>query len=313
GKAREQQRSLQKLQKFANDVDNAVFNAMGQAIAKHLPVQGDLFPFDILLIGGDDILIVVPAAKALQVAHTLAETFQEYTRQMARTLAETFQEDTHREYTLSVGVVLAPVKYPFRLQQELADEVLKAAKKAGSSHQMFQEEQNAQETETNKNGKADPSYVNFLVVTGSTSLTYKDIYRNLHRKHLPYGNKDEFYATMRPYTLDSLDKLLKYLKAGHDKHLGQTKLHQLREAILKLNRTTTILESLVSLRNWKKDEQQFIEDFLRAWDERPEQEKRSEMIFPWIHKSNENAIYRTPLLDFIELYDFVTTEGGINA
>lgn len=300
GKARENIKSLQALKSFSEAVDDAVFQAAGRAIAKHLPAQGNVFPFDILLIGGDDVLIVVPAAKALQVAHTLADEFY---------------QQTHKKYTLSVGVVLAPVKYPFRLQLELAEEVLKDAKKAGSSHQI-QEEQiksGAQKALVGEDGTADPSYINFMVVTGNTSLEYKRVYRDLHRKHLPYNNPDEFYATMRPYTLDDLGKLLKYLKAGHEKHVGRTKLHQLREAILKLNRTTTILEALAALRNWKKDEREFIEDFLNVWDEREEQQKRGETLFPWIHKVGEEKIYRTPLLDFIELYDFVAAEGGVNA
>ncbi len=43
------------------------------------PVQGNTFPFDILLVGGDDIVIVTPADKALQVAYTLAEQFHQLT------------------------------------------------------------------------------------------------------------------------------------------------------------------------------------------------------------------------------------------
>lgn len=293
GKAREQIKSLQQLKMFAETVDNAVFEAVGQAIAEHLPVKENLFPFDILAIGGDDIVIAVPAAKALQVA---------------RTLADEFYKQTQYQYTLSVGVVLAPAKYPFRLQRELADEVLKAAKKAGSAKQLQQKEQ-----ANNKNEAPDPSYINFLVVTGSTSLMYKDISRDLQRKNLPYGNPDEFYATMRPYTLDDLAKLLGYIDAGHKERLGRTKLHQLREAILRLNRTTTILEALAAIRNWRANERRFIEGMLEAWDTRDAQKKRTETLFPWVRRPGEESIYETPLLDFIELYDFVAAGGGENA
>lgn len=292
GKAREQIKSLQQLKTFAETVDNAVFEAVGQAIAEHLPVQGNLFPFDILLIGGDDILIVVPAVKALQVA---------------RTLADEFYKQTQYQYTLSVGVVLAPAKYPFRLQRELADEVLKAAKKAGSAKHIRQEELSGTKSE----GKtADPSYINFLVVTGGTSLTYKDSSHHLQRKKLPHGNPDEFYATMRPYTLDDLATLLRYIDAGHKERLGRTKLHQLREAILRLNRTTTILEALAAIRNWRANERRFIEKLLNEWDTRGDPQKRTETLFPWVRRPGEESIYETPLLDFIELYDFVVGEGG---
>src|SRR5205814_1003227 len=113
GKALENEISLQKVQDFAGLVDGAAFTAMAYAICQYLPAQHqtfpkeqDTFPFDVLLVGGDDIVMVVPADKALQVAYTLAEQFH---------------NATNNKYTLSVGVVLAPVKYPFNLQRELAE------------------------------------------------------------------------------------------------------------------------------------------------------------------------------------------------
>ncbi len=109
--------TLQAVQDTATQVDEAVFDAMGDALRMHLPVQSGKFPFDILLIGGDDIVVVTPVEKALQVAHTLAEKFYEH---------------TDKKYTLSVGVVLAPVKYPFSQSRMLVEETLKAAKKSGA-------------------------------------------------------------------------------------------------------------------------------------------------------------------------------------
>jgi len=66
--------TLQAVKETATQVDKAVFDAMADAVRIHLQVQGDKFPFDILLIGGDDIVIVTPADKAMQVARTLAES-----------------------------------------------------------------------------------------------------------------------------------------------------------------------------------------------------------------------------------------------
>ncbi len=280
GKALETQSTLQEVQEFAEEVDKAVFKAMGYAIREHLPVQKGFFPFDILLIGGDDIVMVTTAAKALQVAYTIAEQFHIFTKQ---------------KYTLSVGVVLAPIKYPFNLQQTLADETLKAAKKAGSA---------------NDNSQRNESRINFVVVTGSTSLSYQKIYQELHRKKVPYGNEDEFYATLRPYTLSQLKDLLAALRKGNKERLGRTKLHQLREAILKLNRTTTILEALSLRRNWKQEEQVFIKQLVDKFDTRSaKQQKVTGTLFPWF--LDGKATYRTPLLDFIELYDFVSSEERV--
>ncbi len=278
GKALTMQTTLEKRKSFAERVDNAVFRAMAMAIQSYLPARNSLLPFDILLVGGDDIVLVTPADKALQVASMLVEQFH------------ISMDNTQ---TLSVGVVLAPVKYPFGLQRELVDDVVKDAKKAGSTS-------NATSTER----------INFVVVTGNTSLSYQSIYDEMHRIQQKVASDFEFYATMRPYTLEDFNWLVQQLKIGNGKRLGRTKLHQLREAILKKNDTTTILESLALLRNWKERDRDFIKGLSRKFDERTTPAQRQMgILFPWsLHgmvSTKDHTTYRTPLLDFIELYDFV--------
>jgi len=134
---------------------------------------------------------------------------------------------------------------------------------------------------------------------------------SLTRGGTTYRDSTEFYATMRPYTLSQLDWLLDQLRKGNNMRLGRTKLHQLREAILKLDNTKTILESLALLRNWKETERNFIKDMVRGLDTRQtEKQLRMGTLFPWYLDGKESinglTIYRTPLLDFVELYDFVS-------
>jgi CRISPR RNA silencing complex Cmr2 subunit-like protein len=292
GKAMADKTTLKAVEKFAKQVDDAVFEAMGAALKAHFPLDGAIFPFDVLLVGGDDIVIVIPAQKALQVAYRLAESFQKC--------------DGMQSYTLSVGVVLAPVKYPFNLQYQLVNEVIKAAKMGGANH--------------NASGSTaqEESYINFVAVTGNTSLNYGKVYAGMTR--IPEKQEgDGFFATMRPYPLQQFDWLIKQVQAGNKRGLGRTKLHQLREAILKLNRTTTILESLMILGNWRKSgkkegetDAEFIKKMVNEYDKRDDQAKRQETLFPWYldgEKSTETMrAYCTPLLDFVELYDFVTLQ-----
>jgi len=163
--------TLQAVKETATQVDKAVFDAMADAVRIHLQVQGDKFPFDILLIGGDDIVIVTPADKAMQVARTLAEKFNEY---------------TNKKYTLSIGVMLAPVKYPFSQSRLLVEETLKAAKKSGAT------------SNRNRSSDQEQSRINFMVLTGNTSLSYNKTYAEMHKKN-GYGIDNELSSLGMSY------------------------------------------------------------------------------------------------------------------
>src|SRR5439155_7319491 len=109
------------IKEFGDKIDDRIHKAMSLAIKKHLPIvdverEGksvSIFPFDILLVGGDDIVMATEATKTMDVALTIAEEFLKL---------------TEYAHTLSVGVVLAPVKYPFGLLREIAEGALKFAK-----------------------------------------------------------------------------------------------------------------------------------------------------------------------------------------
>jgi hypothetical protein len=305
GKKFEELSTLREVQDFAQKIDEAVYWAMCEVISDRLPVKeprkSRAFPFDILLIGGDDIVLVTPAAQAMPVAYALAERFYALTngeqRQDSREQAET--------HSLSVGVVLAPTNYPFSLMFNLVEDTLKFAKMDGSK--VVEQEKHAYEK----------TRINFLVVSGNTSQSFGKVYKLLHQKK----SQHSFYATMRPYTLEQLKFLLEMLREGSRRALGRTKLHQLREAILQLNLSTSVTESLAVLRSWKEKERNFVvkEVYsterkypLYEWDEQNPAAPFPVVTFPWLVDSKEKDIkqYRTLLLDFVELYDFVAQEDG---
>lgn len=296
------QRTLQELQVFAKEVDDAIHRAMSRAIKRYLPIAPirrdgetvNVFPFDILLIGGDDIVMVTDAARAMHVALMIAQEFRRL---------------TENKYILSVGVVLAPLKYPFGMLQEMAETTLKFAKK-----------DSAQAPEG-----SDPTRINFLTVTGGSEPDFKAIYRRDYRK-IPEkdekkAEKNEFYATLRPYNPEDLGLLLSVLTAGGEMNLSRTKLHQLREAVLEKNLTTSVKDGLAALLNWRGQQRSYIVDQVYEFGQRYQMPRSDpadplsgfpRVTFPWFadgtSKEGRN-IYRTSLLDFIELYDFVSREG----
>ncbi|HLH60945.1 MAG TPA: hypothetical protein VKV20_04615 [Ktedonobacteraceae bacterium] len=298
--------TLSGLKQFADNVDDAVKWAVSDAIAKHLQVkrhlkpgavlpkdQGEyVFPFDILLLGGDDVVMVTPASVALDVAMAIANNFHEYTK---------------NKYSLSVGVVLAPIKYPFGLLLDLAESTLKFAKDERAKRNLKAKEKGRQYEDT--------GMINFVAVPGSVSRKFKKVYSSLEKK----STQRDFYATLRPYDTQQLEKLLKAIHNGHKKNLGRTKLHQLREAILELNLTTSLSDARALWRNWRQDQREIVIGCLHEFANEYERQHYQaddpslfyERPFPWFADGKDDydrKVYRTPLLDFVELYDFVTGE-----
>jgi hypothetical protein len=366
GQVLQDQESLEKMQERAELIDNAVYEAIGAAVEKHLKVvPGDgnsspQFPFDLLLVGGDDIAIVTPAAVAFDVALTIAKTFRDAT-----------QRDDPKKigHTLSIGIVLAPIKYPFGLLLDLAESTLKHAKRAGIKRfEHFEDKYKAEEKDpkkaeekANEKKKSITAYgdtfINFMTVTGSISQDFGEVFGKLHEKHGRIGGgkdapKAEFYATLRPYTVEELELLLDFIREGRKLALGRTKLHQVREAILQMNLTTSVTDTRAILRNWRQGQRDFVTRYLQQFAEHCQKPYREEddpgslftrVTFPWFangpkppangstaRASNQSRkdggstsrgngagpqtdVYRTVLLDFVELFDFVAAEGGADA
>jgi hypothetical protein len=295
----EKQDTLQKLGDFAVQVDEAIHQAMCRAINRYLPIvkidrdgkSVPIFPFDILLVGGDDIVMVTDAAQAMNVALTIAQEFRSLTK---------------NKYSLAVGVVIAPIKYPFGLLQDMVESTMKFAKTGAQTGQQVGKD-------------SDDTRINFLTVTGGSEPEFIDIYQELYRK-IGKDKKTEFYATLRPYKPEDLQLLLNVLATGGELNLGRTKLHQLREAVLQKNLTTSVKDGLNALLNWRVQQRSYVVQQIYEFGHRYEMPRSDpsdplagfpRITFPWFadgtSKEGRN-IYRTSLLDFIELYDFVPRE-----
>ena len=314
GRAIEDYSTLPGRKQFADWIDDAIYTAICTAITDHLKIDELLksvekksadspehvFPFDILLLGGDDICMVVPAAVAFDVALTLAETFH---------------KETHQERSLSVGVVLAPIKHPFGFVRELAETTLKFAKKDGADAR----------AQAAREGKIiDDTRINFLMVTGGSSTEFSSVYKSMYYKRMKDAGQ-EFYATLRPFSPETLHGLLDALREDGAASLGRTKLHQIREAVLKMNLNTSVSDGLAVLRNWRKDEREYVVrnvyEFANSY-QTPQTDTSDpiagfpRVTFPWFadgqstKKNHTYDVYRTSLLDFIELYDMVAKEGN---
>jgi hypothetical protein len=304
GKALQDCITLPQRKEFADRIDNAIYDAVCAAIVRHLRIEDHLkpgaridhpiLPFDILLLGGDDVVMVVPASVALDVALTIAREFRHL---------------TNGKHTLSAGVVLAPVKYPFGLLRSTAESTLKFAKKKSA------------EARARANGEPiDDTHINFMVVTGGSDRDFKSVYDAVyHKKYDKPDPQQEFYATLRPYAPNDLDLLLKAIRGGHKQHLGRTKLHQMREAVLEMNLTTAVIEGMALLTNWREKQRNYVVQEVYEFGKRYQLKRCNprdpasgfpQVTFPWFKDGTNQGrtVYRTSLLDFVELYDFLSRE-----
>lgn len=321
-------KTLDEQARLAAEVDKAIHVAVSKAIAKHLPLvqqldNGALYPFDILLLGGDDIVMVTDASKAMDVAYTIAQEFYHFTEH-----SDLIQEtalDKDLACTLSIGVVLAPIKYPFNLLIDMSEDALKAAKKGSLKIRNYAKDK--KQGKGSQKNRVNDSCINFVVVTGGSIKDFESVDKDYKRT----VGENDFHATLRPYDLDGLNRLLTAIKEGHKRNLGRTKLHALREAILEKNLTTSVSHSLAVLRNWREEQRKFVVTSLYEFGGRmiPKTDPKDptndfpRVTFPWFvdqqesdeKKRKEKArgktdgkVYRTAFLDFVELFDFVTTD-----
>ncbi|WP_052887893.1 Cas10/Cmr2 second palm domain-containing protein [Thermogemmatispora carboxidivorans] len=315
--------TLKQIEEFASDIDDAICEALASAVAEHLkpvPVKGLLdeedneeendqarqeaqpqgdyfFPFDVLLLGGDDLMLLTSGDRALSVALEVARVFRE--------------KAGKQQGTLSVGVVFAPLKYPFGLMHDLAENALRFAKKQARMDQWRDA------------GDGDDTRVNFLVVAGAGTHEFDYLYKTVYCKR---EADTEFRATLRPYRLPVLENLLQAIREAKRLGFPRSKLHQLREAVLKMNRTSTVLDALAALQGCRDREREFLLRWLYEFSQRyllsgNQSETNSgniqgfpHVIFPWSRLQDQGQsgreIYLTPLLDLVELYDFVAAEEG---
>ena len=130
---------------FSERVFIALQRAAFDALAKHLsPTDKKLHPFEIVSIGGDDLLLIVPGSKAFEVVHAIGknfdrqfdsqskftETASDKLRKSQRyTPGEWSDEQTRQPaMSLSLGFVVANEHTPIGFLEHLADGLLRSAK-----------------------------------------------------------------------------------------------------------------------------------------------------------------------------------------
>ncbi len=202
---------------FSSAVDTAIREACHEALWRHCqPVNGKM-PVDILLLGGDDLIVYLAADCALPVAVDVARLFEERSREyLLRADGDSFFKTKlgNRGLTLSIGIAYGRSHTPISIMVNQAEELLKSAKRKGTA---------LEEKESHT-----PACVDFHLTSRFNQASAIDsrIQHLTLRAHL----NEEVRLYRGPYTVEEAEALLQHARNLKRSGIPRSRLHRLGEA-----------------------------------------------------------------------------------
>ncbi len=273
--------------KFSINIDEAIFSALADAINQFLHPYVNkrhetpqiMLPFDVLLLGGDDLVIVCQAKQALNVAIEICNKFHQKTG----------------EFSLSVGVAFAHTNFPIRILLRVAENLLKVAKKERAKTMRREKDQEQLDTFTkNQIEEFQEGTINFMTISNSSSLLYDDYFNDILQNEF---KGETFIKTLRPYSPKQLKRLLKIGNDIKSNSFPKSKLEYLGEALFS-NKYNSMLQSLFILTRTNKTQKELLRLLFHFYPE-------LKTIPPWQSLSYDEKTNKTAILDILEIYRFL--------
>lgn len=310
--------------KFSDDTAKAIEVAVYQALASHLHPHtlsglndeestwsdGDIIhPFEIITIGGDDILLVVPANQGLAIAKTIGEQFEKILLKEVPLVGTEIEGDykiklkepidwskCHRyrsqaappslcQLSLSAAVLITAKNTPIYYAENLYQQLLKSAKKRAK--------------QLKKQGYCG-SVIDFLIMKSVTMISSNvEGFRTEGLTKQVKASTLKLYAS--PYTLHEIGGLLETAKALKESGFPRSQLYQIR-SLLENGKNTAILNYRYFRARLKPENQKLLkENFEEAWCQA---KTNSGNLAPWMFDET-NETYETIWREMVELYPFI--------
>ena len=231
-----------------------------------------IYPWEVITIGGDDVMLIVPAAHAMNLALALAQSFRERAKEN--------EALGSRGLTMSVGLAVGKSKTPVRLLREAAYAALKNAKRL-----------------TRETGESSIDYHNF-VTEGLPG-------QNLAQWRYQTKRVGDSMLTARPYSFSSFERLLACLNLLADVEFPRSQLHILADSMTRSFNQGHILYyyQRARLSNQLRRQLYRLEQAWQAdreiWPWKPA---------PDLYQDDYN--YDSVLVDLANAYDFYKPERG---
>jgi CRISPR/Cas system-associated protein Cas10 (large subunit of type III CRISPR-Cas system) len=179
-----------------DDLDTIGSVASPPGYVGFIALDGNHAPFEIVLIGGDDVLLITAADIALEIALGIAEGFEE--KSAVQVLAPAGLSGEREKLTMAGGVVLAHADFPIPAMYRLAEALQKSAKRLCAEQ------------------KYQTGAIDFQVVTSS------DTDLDAMRQGVPHR---------RPYALADLRKLLGHIRQLKAADIPTSQLQAMYQAL----------------------------------------------------------------------------------
>ena len=313
----------QKYQDFSEDVDNATKYAVFQALAEHLhprqvkennksestlPDGAWIHPFEIITIGGDDIILIVPADRALAIAKTIGEQFEQILLKQVEissvNIKGNYQANlpekpidlskchrylsqnagiTNCQLSTSIGVLISDYKTPIYYAKKLYEQLLKSAKKRAKQLKEY--------------GYCGGT-VDFFVMKSVTAISSN--IEDFRKEALTKDSSQKLKLYAAPYTLHEIGGLIESVKALKKAKFPKSQLYQIR-SFLDQGKQTTILNYRYFRTRLKQGKAELRQDFEEAWCKAKTNEGN---VAPWMYDV-ENKVYETIWREIVDIYDFI--------
>lgn len=268
--------------------------------------NGDwVHPFEIIAIGGDDVMIIVPANQALQIAQDIGEKFEEILEQTGGyRIPDRFKPSAnpHRDrrqltsfrnsqLSTSIGVLTTKYDTPIYYANRLVNQLLKSAKKYA------------------KTLKKEKGYlggtIDILTLKSVTMISSNIEEFRQQAWIVPGPPTLKLHAS--PYTLQEVGSLIQTIQAFKESEFPRSQLYQIR-SLLERGKQTAILNYRYFRVRLKPKQQNLLKDhFEQIWCT-PKDPKNNGNLAPWMSQlddKNDSTIYETLWRDIVDLYPFI--------
>jgi CRISPR-associated protein Cmr2 len=243
-------------------------------------------PFEVITIGGDDVLLIVPGDVALPLAVRICERFGEGMKEAG------FQLPDGSPVTMSAGAVIAESHNPVRALRDVAEQLLKRTAKR-------------------RTHDARAPALDFLVLK-SQSMLRRDIddLRATYPIKLPGESKrTALRLTGAPYTLEEMKSLLRLLRQMRSAGFPTSQLQRLVEALHEGRERGSLFFLYQQARLHERETGAILEAIEKAWHFDEEWDP-----IPWNRVERDpdaEVAYTSILPDLAELYDFVPSKEDL--